>query len=81
MEKTAVRFNSLAPKDKWSMAHRIKGAVWVCGGCGEKITRPRRCSPFAGASIHCSECDFMLTRRTGGGQNDPFNWKLQRAKP
>jgi len=70
-------FNGLSSsREKWNLVGRISGE-WECPNCKSRLDSPRRCSPFAGSSIHCSNCEYELTRRTGGGQLDPFKWKLK----
>ena len=75
---TVAEFNDLkSDRDKWKNWKDMKGD-WLCGGCkGVLDDGPHCASPFSGASIHCNGCDFKLTRRTGGGQSDPFNWILK----
>ena len=80
----AKKFNKLTDREKWDAfwdkSIKLKG-TWHCPDCGEKVGgEPFRAEPFAGVSIHCGECDGMLTERTGGGQNDPFNWVLKKKK-
>jgi hypothetical protein len=71
MPRTA--FNNLSSRDKWDKYESLKGK-WYCPNCGNRTNQPYRTSPFPGASVCCGNCDYELTRRTGGGQNDPFNW-------
>ena len=72
-------FNGLSDREKWEQWKSQVGAVWLCGGCkGVLDDGPRGASPFSGASVHCNGCDHELTRRTGGGQSDPFKWILRR---
>ena len=69
-------FNSLPHGQKWNTWKEQKGR-WACGHCGAIMDDgPNHPSPFHGASVHCGECDGVLTRRTGGGQLDPFEWVL-----
>jgi len=69
-------FNSLTSREKWDTYKEAVG-VWKCPKCQNLIPEgPQRCSPFPGASILCEECDCELTRRTGGGQSDPFEYRL-----
>lgn len=66
-------FNSLTSREKWDKWKSLKGK-WYCPHCHRQTDKPRCASPFHGASICCGHCDFEFTRRTGGGQCDPFNW-------
>lgn len=77
MQMTIQRFNTLSSREKWDLYERLTIGKWVCPGCGQDLpSGPVRCSPFPGAQLRCSDCDQLLTRRTGGGQQDPFNWLL-----
>ena len=75
----AIRhFNELPSQEKWDIykkPHWKKLGTFQCPNCKTK-QNPQRCSPFPGMTLHCSNCETILTRRTGGGQNDPFNFKL-----
>jgi hypothetical protein len=66
-------FNTLSHREKWSLSKHMKNVIWCCGNCGLPQGKTPPAAPFTGGSTHCSECDYMLTRRTGGGQNNPFN--------
>ena len=72
-------FNELSSRDKWATWKSIDNAVWACR-CGNH-SLPERCAPFPGNELHCGSCDKILTRRTGGGQSDPFKWVLVNQKP
>ena len=75
-----VEFNSLTARQKWQYWKQQNGQ-WACKSCGTIMADgPNRARPFHGCSVNCGECDSELTRRTGGGQLDPFNWKLISAK-
>lgn len=66
-------FNRLRwPREKWDTWKKQKG-TFHCPNCDNR-SKPERCSPFPGATLHCGECEYELTRRTGGGQSDPFGW-------
>ena len=70
-------FNKLGAREKWDTWVKQEG-TWHCPECGTQLGGgPSRVSPFRGASINCGGCDAELTRRTGGGQNDPFGWELR----
>ena len=81
-EMSANQFNELNDREKWTTfwsKYVILNGTWHCKHCGviDEIG-PHRASPFSGASVHCGDCDGELTRRTGGGQSDPFNWELRK---
>lgn len=67
-------FNKLKAQDKWTNYKR-PGYKFVCPMCKER-TYPKRAVPFSGAEVECSnmDCEYVLTHRTNGGQNDPFEW-------
>jgi len=79
------KFNKLTDREKWTVFWdkdiKLKG-TWHCKNCGAEMIdeEPYRAQPFSGCSVHCDNCDGELTRRTGGGQNDPFNWILKKKK-
>ncbi len=80
--KNLSEFNALSDREKWDVFWKElkddETLSWHCKHCDAKDdNQPWRCSPFPGNSIHCPECDGELTSRTGGGQNDPFNWILK----
>ena len=83
---TIEKFNNLTDREKWdalwSGGALLLGGTWHCKHCGEELENemPYRAQPFSGASVCCGDCDGELTRRTGGGQNDPFNWILKEKK-
>ena len=69
-------FNALPADQKW-VQWKSESGTWTCKHCGTVLSDgPSRARPFRGSSVCCDECDGELTRRTGGGQNDPFNWVL-----
>jgi len=72
-----AKFNDLPQREKWQTWDELKGSPkWYCPKCRQLTDGPHRAAPFSGASIHCSRCDHELTRRTSGGQSDPFRWHL-----
>jgi len=75
-EITPESFNKLSDRDKWEIYPILKNKVtWYCRcGTKQKIVH-------AGVNIICCKyCDRELTRRTGGGQNNPFNWVFKYKK-
>lgn len=73
-------FNEQRDCVKWDYWRKMENVSWHCSNCGEEMDKPQRCPPFRGTSSHCSYCDAMLTRRTGGGQYDPFNWVMKKKE-
>lgn len=70
-------FNKLKSQDKWDTWKEQEG-TWHCSKCKTQLgDGPNRCSPFPRSSVNCGNCDAELTRRTGGGQCDPFGWELR----
>ena len=76
MSDPIAEFNALRDRDKWDAWKQYQDK-WLCKHCGAHMDEdPCRASPFGGCSIVCGNCDGELTRRTPGGQSDPFGWKL-----
>lgn len=72
----ATKFNLLSSSEKWAKWKEQNGQ-WACPGCGIILDDgPNRAYPSYGCTVNCGNCDQELTRRTGGGQFDRFNWKL-----
>lgn len=76
------KFNALSDREKWNIFQKEleenKSLSWYCKHCGiEDDNSPWHASPFSESSVHCGNCEGELTRRTGGGQSDPFNWILK----
>lgn len=72
---TKEKFDSLLDREKWIQGKSLD-VIWCCFNCLEQVDDgkfPNRCL-FDGESMHCGNCDSMLTRRTPGGQCDPFNF-------
>lgn len=78
---TPAEFVTLNSREKWDLSKHMSGVMWCCGNCrfeqGMELTHA---SPFHGASVHCSDCDHMLTHRTGGGMNNSFNYTFKKIK-
>jgi len=66
-------FDAIRPDwAKWDTAKKLKDVIWVCRNCNEPIDDGKLIDePFMG-SVHCGNCNTMLTERCNGGQN-PFN--------
>ncbi len=71
-----IEFKNLSNQEKWKMAELInEKVIWCCPNCNEIIEDGFvYADPFPDLKVCCSECDAVLTQRTGGGQNDPFNY-------
>ena len=73
---SAKDFNNLSAWEKWQNWKGQKG-IWKCKSCKAVMEDgPRSPGAFEGSAIVCGECDFELTRRTPGGQSNPFEWVL-----
>ena len=78
--KDIIKFDKLSDRNKWrywwSHKEKFGNVTWHCAHCGGLMENetPYRAQPFSGSSINCCDCDSELTRRTGGGQSDPFKW-------
>lgn len=68
------KYNKMTDRQKWTFCGNVNGS-FRCPYCKHE-SNPSMCIPFPGAFKECSECDYILTRRTGGGQLDPFGWEL-----
>lgn len=78
-QAAATAFNKLSDKEKWDQWRTVRG-TWYCPKCWEIVSDgPQRPPPFHRATVHCGTCSHTLSRRTGGGQNDPFHWQFVEA--
>lgn len=69
-------FNALPAFQKWR-SWKHQNGKWMCAGCREVLDDgPKPPPPFPGGAVHCNGCGYELTRRTAGGQHDPFGWVL-----
>lgn len=69
-----TEFNNLPFRQKWDEAKNLKGVVWCCAECNDIVddgSLPKR--ELVGER-YCGNCHALLTRRTNGGQSDPFNF-------
>ena len=70
-------FAKLHSRDRWDVSKLLKNVTWLCSHCQSNQGKKRPERMWDG-SRHCTECDNELTRRTGGGQSDPFNYTFKK---
>lgn len=71
----AIDFNSMLHRTKWKLWKKVMDVKWVCNQC--HTDNPEFIVEVQSAgfdSIECPWCGNVLTHRTNGGQNNPFNW-------
>ena len=66
-------FNLLDSIYKWDVAKDLKNIKWYCNRCSQRQETPKRTLDI----VFCAKCNNELTRRTGGGMSDPFNWTFK----
>jgi len=72
---TPELFDKLDCNDKWDLSDWLNPKVnWYCGHCKCEMDLYRE---GVWGEICCSECEGELTRRTGGGQHNPFEWTFK----
>ncbi len=69
-------FDKYSDRYKWDIARELKDVKWYCKHCEIFQTDEMPEGMFMGERC-CSNCDGLLTKRTNGGQNDPFNYKFK----
>jgi hypothetical protein len=69
------QFQGLPDKQKWEIFESLLNIEWTCPECGNVMDKPHT---VIQGGLFCSHCDELLTKRTGGGQNNPFNWSFRR---
>lgn len=76
---TPAIFKTFGNNDRWDIARFMKNVMWLCENCkaSQGKQRPDRMF-FPGEECYCTICNSLLTKRTGGGQNDPFNYTFKR---
>lgn len=74
-------FNRLSSREKWQRWKSLEGVSWKCPGCKSEIDGPQSPGIMDGTSICCGECEHELTRRTPGGQSNPFEWVAAKKLP
>jgi hypothetical protein len=70
-------FQGFSNKQKWGMFEKMKNIEWCCPNCKNVTEEPH--TVIAGG-LFCRNCDALLTQRTNGGQNNPFNWVFRRKE-
>ncbi|MFA5790593.1 MAG: hypothetical protein WC976_06005 [Caldisericia bacterium] len=78
--KITRAFKKLSSRERWDMSKKLKNVVWCCENCGCVVDRGWRPRPEFMGERYCGNCDSLLTRRTNGGQNDPFNFLPKEIK-
>lgn len=73
-DKRVIAFNKLSDREKWAKAKTFRKVVWCCAACNDGVDDGKLPSHMFMGERFCGNCDALLTRRTGGGQNDPFNY-------
>lgn len=75
---TPAKFDKLNSRYKWDIywSKLLKKVSWHCGACKCEMSVE---SPFMG-EMCCGECEAVLSRRTGGGQSNPFEWTFKKLK-
>ena len=71
---TSEEFDKLSSRDKWDVAKLLINVNWCCKNCG--LSQGSKKPESTWGEVYCSNCDSLLTERTGGGQNDPFNYSF-----
>ena len=72
----AEKFDKFDNDKKWEAIwnKEIKDVLWCCDDCGEIIDNEKTPTSMATGIKRCGNCDSLLTKRTGGGQNMPCNY-------
>jgi len=68
------KFKKLYHRERWNVAKELEGVKWYCEHCGCMVDNGIKPSRLAMGERYCGNCDGLLTRRTGGGMSDPFNY-------
>lgn len=73
---TPKNFDELSHNDKWDIfwSGYLKNVKWFCKNCGCDQDTPHS---VMDGEVLCSLCEHQLTKRTGGGQNNPFGWTFK----
>jgi len=76
---TPFQFEKLSHRMRWDVAPLLKKVKWLCRWCRSDQGNETPKMMFMGER-YCSYCNNQLTRRTGGGQSDPFNYTFKKIK-
>jgi len=71
---TKLRFLKLSHSKRWDLVKILKFVKWHCEHCGKIVDNGKKPQRQFMGSLHCGNCEGLLTRRTGGGQSDPCCW-------
>ena len=69
-------FDTINDRDKWDISKLLRNIIWVCKHCGSFQGEEKPTHTWE--ERYCSECENILTKRTGGGMSDPFNYSFIR---
>lgn len=73
---TAEEFQKLTNNQKWDVIwnNKITDVIWCCASCGKIVDSGTKPLSLIAGGRYCGNCDSLLTKRTGGGQNMPCNY-------
>ena len=73
---TPKEFQKLSNDNKWKSIWNKEpvDVLWCCASCGCVIDGGKTPTSMFDGERFCGNCDSLLTRRTGGGQNMPCNY-------
>jgi hypothetical protein len=73
---TPEQFGKLTNNQKWELiwGNKITDVLWCCASCGHIVDGGLKPISLVAGGRYCGNCDSLLTRRTGGGQNMPCNY-------
>lgn len=73
---TPTEFKKLTNNQKWDAIWKkqIVDVLWCCGSCHNIVDNGIQPTTMYDGERYCGNCDALLTRRTGGGQNMPCNY-------
>jgi hypothetical protein len=74
---TPEEFKKLDNRKRWDTAITLKNVIWCCEECGKIVNDGEMPHSAWDCEIYCENCDSLLTKRTIGGQNDPFNYTFK----
>ena len=78
---TPDKFSKLHFHDKWTVSRMLNDVTWMCDKCKSfQGTNPPIAPVMDGVMVVCSICNNILTKRTSGGQSNPFNYTFKKNK-